>query len=207
MSFEADVRRPGGSVDGQPPSTPTQPTIQIAGWTRVGIFVRALCSKPASALGFVIFVLFLVLAIFGPFIAPYGVNEQIASEAGQPPSARHWFGTDNLGRDVFSRIVLGAREILSLAGFGTVIAVFFGTTLGLAVGYIGGWFDEILMRIFDGLLAMPLLLLALLLLGTLGPSKNSVLLVIIIVYTRLSRGWCAVLCYRCVSVVSSRLRA
>lgn len=182
MSFEADVRRPGG-VDGQSPSTPTQPATQITGWTRVVFFVRALLSKPASALGFAIFVIFFILAIFGPFIAPYGVNEQIASEAGRPPSARHWFGTDNLGRDVFSRIVLGAREILSLAGFGTVIAVCFGTTIGLATGYLGGWFDELLMRVFDGLLAMPLLLLALLLLGTLGPSKNSVLLVIIIVYT------------------------
>ena len=140
-------------------------------------------AKPASALGLVIFVLFLLLAILGPWIAPYGVNEQIAKDAGQPPSMSHWFGTDNLGRDVFSRVILGAREILGLAGLGTMIAVFLGTTIGLATGYLGGWFDEILMRIFDGLLAMPLLLLALLLLGTLGPSKNSVLLVIIIVYT------------------------
>lgn len=183
MSFQADVRRSGGGVDGDSPSTPTQTALEITGWTKVVFFVRALLSKPASALGFAIFVIFFILAIFGPFIAPYGVNEQIASEAGRPPSARHWFGTDNLGRDVFSRIVLGAREILSLAGFGTVIAVCFGTTIGLATGYLGGWFDELLMRVFDGLLAMPLLLLALLLLGTLGPSKNSVLLVIIIVYT------------------------
>ncbi|PWH20190.1 MAG: ABC transporter permease [Anaerolineae bacterium] len=183
MGFEVDVRHTSGSVDGQPPSTPTSTYIQLAGWTKVVLFIRALLSKPASALGLIIFVVFLFLALFGPFLAPYGVNEQIAADAGQPPSAKHWFGTDNLGRDVFSRVVLGAREILSLAGFGTAIAVLFGTTIGLASGYIGGWFDEILMRIFDGLLAMPLLLLALLLLGTLGPSKSSVLLVIIIVYT------------------------
>lgn len=182
MSFEAELRRSSGGVEGQPPSTSTSFS-QITGWKRALVFLRALFAKPASALGFFIFTLFVLLAVFGPLIAPYGINEQIASEAGQPPSPKHWFGTDNLGRDVFSRIVFGAREILSLAGFGTLVAVFFGTTIGLATGYIGGWFDELLMRIFDGLLAMPLLLLALLLLGTLGPSKNSVLLVIIIVYT------------------------
>ncbi len=182
MSFEADLRHSSG-VEGQPPSTPSLPYRQISAWAKAGVFLKALASKPASALGLFIFVLFLMIALFGPFIAPYGMNEQIASEARQPPSAKHWFGTDNLGRDVFSRVILGAREILGLAGFGTLIAVLFGTTIGLATGYLGGWFDEILMRIFDGLLAMPLLLLALLLLGTLGPSKNSVLLVIVIVYT------------------------
>lgn len=183
MSFEAEVRRSSGGVEGQPPSTTASSYVELSGWTKGILFLRALLAKPASALGLIIFILFLFLAIFGPLIAPYGINEQIVSDAGQPPSPKHWFGTDNLGRDVFSRIVFGAREILSLAGFGTLVAVFFGTTIGLATGYLGGWFDEILMRIFDGLLAMPLLLLALLLLGTLGPSKNSVLLVIIIVYT------------------------
>ncbi|MCS7249196.1 MAG: ABC transporter permease [Anaerolineales bacterium] len=183
MGFEAELRHSGGSVEGDRPSTLATSSHPVTGWRKASYFLRALLAKPASALGFIIFTLFLLLALFGPLIAPYGVNEQIAADAGQPPSAKHWFGTDNLGRDVFSRVVLGAREILGLAGLGTAIAVFFGTTIGLATGYLGGWFDEILMRIFDGLLAMPLLLLALLLLGTLGPSKNSVLLVIIIVYT------------------------
>lgn len=183
MSFQTDLRQsfPGG--EGETPSPSTALYSQSSIWQKGGAFLKALLAKPASALGLIIFVLFVLVAILAPWIAPYGVNEQIASEARQPPSAKHWFGTDNLGRDVFSRVLLGAREILSLAGFGTLVAVFFGTTLGLASGYLGGWFDEILMRIFDGLLAMPLLLLALLLLGTLGPSKNSVLLVIIIVYT------------------------
>ncbi|GAB4474079.1 MAG: ABC transporter permease [Anaerolineales bacterium] len=183
MGFEAEYQYSSSGVEGQSPSIPTLKDHQSSLWAKTIAFIKALFTKPASALGLTIFLVFLLLAIFGPFIAPYGVNQQIAAEAGQPPSAKHWFGTDNLGRDVFSRVILGAREILTLAGFGTLIAVFFGTTIGLASGYLGGWFDEILMRIFDGLLAMPLLLLALLLLGTLGPSKNSVLLVIIIVYT------------------------
>lgn len=133
--------------------------------------------------GIAVALFFLFLAVFGPLIAPYGVNEQIFSEARQAPSATHLFGTDRLGRDVFSRVVLGARDILSLAGAGTLLAVASGTSFGLVSGYLGGHVDEIIMRFFDSLLAMPALLLALLLLGTIGPSRNSVLLVILIVYT------------------------
>lgn len=123
------------------------------------------------------------MAVFGSLIAPYGMNEQFYDALRQPPSWSHWFGTDHLGRDVFSRVVLGARDILLLAGVGTLLAVVCGTIFGLISGYFGGMFDEGVMRFFDSLLAMPALLLALLLLGTFGPSRNSVLIVIIIVYT------------------------
>jgi peptide/nickel transport system permease protein len=121
--------------------------------------------------------IFLILALFGPLLAPYEENEQIASDARQPPSTAHWFGTDHLGRDVFSRVVLGAREVLTLAGSGTLLAVIIGTLLGLVSGYRGGLFDEVLMRLFDSLLSLPALLLALLLLGTLGPSRTGILIV------------------------------
>ncbi len=144
---------------------------------------KQLYARPASAIGTTIVILFLLVALLGPFIAPYGENEQIAADARQPPSLTHFFGTDRLGRDVFSRVVLGARDIFALAGLGTLLAVFCGTAFGLVSGYLGGIFDEGLMRFFDSLLAMPALLLALLLLGTVGPSRNSVLIVIIIVYT------------------------
>jgi peptide/nickel transport system permease protein len=127
--------------------------------------------------------LFIVVAALAPLIAPFGLNEQIADDARQSPSAHHLFGTDHLGRDVFSRIVLGAREVLALAGAGSLIAVLLGTTFGLAVGYLGGIIDEVLMRVVDSVLAIPALLLALLLLGTIGPSALSVLIVIIVVYT------------------------
>jgi peptide/nickel transport system permease protein len=127
--------------------------------------------------------LFLLLALIGPIIAPYGENDQIAADARQAPSMTHLFGTDRLGRDVFSRVVLGTRDIFALAGLGTLLAVISGTSLGLLSGYIGGIFDEGLMRFFDSLLAIPALLLALLLLGTVGSSRDSVLVVIVIVYT------------------------
>lgn len=167
-------------------SYPQSPGISSAAPTwgqRFIKFLRGLYARPASALGTSLVLLFLFLALFGPFIAPYGVNEQIYTDALQPPSAAHWFGTDNLGRDVFSRVVLGAREVLVLAGGGTLLAVLAGSALGLLSGYRGGWFDESLMRFFDSLLSIPALLLALLLLGTLGPAQWSVVVVIFVVYT------------------------
>jgi peptide/nickel transport system permease protein len=145
--------------------------------------LRHLYKSPSTAFGLAVVFLFLFLALLGPLIVPYGVNEQIFADARQSPSAAHLFGTDRLGRDVFSRVVLGARDILSLAGAGTLLAVASGTTFGLISGYLGGRLDELIMRFFDSLLAMPALLLALLLLGTIGPSRNSVLLVILVVYT------------------------
>jgi peptide/nickel transport system permease protein len=150
---------------------------------QVWLALRQLARRPAAAFGLVVLILFLLLALFGPLLAPYAANEQIFADARQPPSADHLFGTDRLGRDVFSRVLLGTRDIFALAGFGTLLAVVSGTAVGLLSGYLGGWVDEIIMRFFDSLLAMPALLLALLLLGTIGPSRNSVLLVILIVYT------------------------
>ena len=144
---------------------------------------QQLYSRPTSAIGTTIFIVFLAMAVFGPLIAPYGENQQFPLEARQPPSTSHWFGTDQLGRDVFSRVVLGARDILLLAGLGTLLAVVCGSLVGLFSGYRGGWIDEGSMRLFDSLLAIPALLFALLLLGALGPARNTILIVLVIVYT------------------------
>jgi len=146
-------------------------------------FLRSLYNRPSSAFGTTVVLLFLLLALLGPLITPFSATEQIFQDARQPPSLAHWFGTDRLGRDVFSRVVIGARDIFTLAGLGTVIAVAVGTLIGLLSSYLGGLLEEITFRFFDSLLAMPALLLALLLLGTVGPSRNSVLLVIAIAYT------------------------
>lgn len=165
--------------------TATSPTkIQASGgFGRWWHAFRQLYARPISAVGTSLVLLFLFVALVGPWLAPYEENEQIFTDARQPPSVTHLFGTDRLGRDVFSRVVLGTRDIFALAGVGTLLAVVSGTLFGLLSGYVGGWTDEIVMRFFDSLLAMPALLLALLLLGTVGPSRNSVLIVIVIVYT------------------------
>jgi peptide/nickel transport system permease protein len=151
-----------------------------AGWSRV---TRAIFARPTSAIGALIVLAFALMAVAGPLLAPYEASEQIRGAARQPPSAQHLLGTDRLGRDVFSRVVLGARDIFALAGLGTVVAVALGATIGLAAAYRGGWVDEATFRAFDALLAIPALLLALLLLGAIGPSRWAVLLVIVIVYT------------------------
>jgi peptide/nickel transport system permease protein len=145
--------------------------------------VRELYRRPSSTIGATLFLIFLVIALIGPVVAPYGANDQIIADAREPPSLKHPFGTDNLGRDVFSRVLLGAREVLTLAGSGTLLAVLLGTTFGLISGYQGGWLDEVIMRFFDSLLSLPALLLALLLLGSLGRSRSSILAVIVVVYT------------------------
>ncbi len=151
-----------------------------AGWSRV---TRAIFARPTSAAGALIVLAFALMALAGPLLAPYEASEQIRGAARQPPSLAHLFGTDRLGRDVFSRVVLGARDIFALAGLGTVVAVSVGAAIGLAAAYRGGWTEEVTFRAFDALLAIPALLLALLLLGAIGPSRWAVLLVIVIVYT------------------------
>lgn len=124
-----------------------------------------------------------MVALAGPLLAPYGANEQLYADARQPPSLEHLFGTDHLGRDVFSRVVLGARDIFLLAGSGTLLAVALGSLIGLLASYLGGFTEEVTYRVFDSLLAMPALLFALLLLGTFGPSRINVLIVIVAAYT------------------------
>ncbi|MEX2500850.1 MAG: ABC transporter permease, partial [Trueperaceae bacterium] len=144
--------------------------------------LRRLYARPTSAIGTTLVALFLAMAALGPTVVPYGPTQQILTSRAQAPGPEHWFGTDRLGRDVFSRVVAGSRDILALAGGGTALAVALGTVIGLFAATVGGWWDEVVFRLFDALLAIPALLLALLLLGTLGPSRPAVLWVIVIAY-------------------------
>lgn len=167
-----------GGDDTNGPSRPVP-----AATDHIAAAIRRLYGDVSTGLGTTISLLFLLISLFGPLVAPYGFNQQVVEDARKAPSATHIFGTDHLGRDIFSRVILGAREILLLTGTGTLLAVVAGTSIGLVSGYLGGAVDQIIMRIFDGLLSLPALLLALLLLGTLGPSPISVLLVIAVLYT------------------------
>lgn len=127
----------------------------------------------------VLFVVF--LALFGPFLAPQGMNEQDLSQRLLPPSAQYWFGTDDFGRDIFSRIILGARISIAVGFFSVMLSIIVGTFLGIIAGYYGGWLDTIISRIFDILLAFPSILLAIAIVSILGPSLQNALIAIAII--------------------------
>lgn len=120
--------------------------------------------------------------MFGPLVAPYKYSEQAIPERLLPPSHQHLMGTDQFGRDVLSRVIVGSRDVYLVAGSGTLFAVVIGLTLGLVSGYFGGVVDEIVMRLVDVLLAMPPLLLAMLILFSLGPSRLNVVLIVGFLY-------------------------
>lgn len=142
-----------------------------------------LTRRPLALLGLILVSLFILMAIFGPLIAPYRYDAIIRGAARLPPSPEFPFGTDRLGRDVFSRVLWGAREIITLPLITTTLSVIFGTGLGLLMGYLGGWFDEIVGRALDSLLAIPALVLALVMLGTIGSSPVGIVIVIVLLYT------------------------
>ena len=149
---------------------------------RANITWQRLRRYPATLAGFAIFGFFLLLALIGPLVAPYRYSEQSLQERLLPPSARHPLGTDQFGRDVFSRVIVGSRDVYVVAGSGTFLAILIGSTLGLVSGYFGRVVDEILMRLVDVLLAMPPLLLAMLILFSLGPSRLNVILIVGFLY-------------------------
>ena len=136
-------------------------------------FARSQLRHPQSAAGSVLVAFFLILAMFGPQLAPHPNPNDQSHDVRLPPTldlgalhlGEHPFGTDRLGRDVYSRVILGAGSIFQIAGLGTLISVVLGSALGLFMGYQGGWVDEIIGRIIDALLAIPALLLALVLIG------------------------------------------
>ncbi len=146
------------------------------------LYWRRLLKRPAALVGTVIFCFFLFLAVFGPWIAPYDYEKQSAELRLATPTMSHPFGADQFGRDILSRIVVGTRNIFLLGGFGTAVAVVIGTAIGLFSGYIGGNTDEVVMRLLDVLLSFPSLLLALVLLSTVGPSNINIVFVVAILY-------------------------
>ncbi len=149
---------------------------------RAGLYWRRLRRQPVALAGTVIFVLFVLMAAFGPLAAPYDYASQDAQQRLQPPTLTHPMGTDNFGRDVLSRVLVGARGVFLLGGAGTVLAAVIGTTLGLLAGFAGRIWDEAIMRLLDVLLAFPALLLAMVLLAPTGPSVLNLVLVITVLY-------------------------
>ncbi len=149
--------------------------------TRMGVLrhdLKRIAGSYSFAIGALIVIFWVCCALFGRFVIPYDPFADDMLNSLSPPSAGHWFGTDQLGRDVFSRVIAGARDILTVAPLATLISTVLGTALGLVMGYFGGVIDEILSRIVDAVLALPTVIVALLALTALGTSIVTVLFVI-----------------------------
>lgn len=145
--------------------------------------LRALLANKLAVVGLAILALVVVAALFGSTLAPYGVNAIDVANRLQPPSADHWFGTDELGRDIFSRVLVAARVSLQVGVIAVGLSLAAGVTLGLVAGYYGGKIDDVVMRLMDMLFAFPAILLAIAILAVLGPGITNAMIAIGIVYT------------------------
>ena len=139
-------------------------------------------TSPDMVVGGLFLLVHAMLVIVGPYVTPYPYTEFHMTDTLKAPSWQYWFGTDQFGRDVFSRVVFGARGTLLLSASATALGVGLGVAIGMTVGYRGGKLDEIVMRFMDGLLSFPSLLLAMLIMSSLGSSKLNVVIAIMIVF-------------------------
>jgi peptide/nickel transport system permease protein len=145
-------------------------------------FLRQLTANRLAFVGLVIILLLVLAALLAAWIAPQDPYQQISSEAMQPPSRQHLFGTDNVGRDTLSRVIYGARVSLFVGVTSMILAAGIGIPLGLLAGYFGGWLDTVTMRAMDTLLAFPALLLAIFIVAVLGPSLSNAIFAVGIIY-------------------------
>jgi len=171
------------------PETFSEAPQRISEWRR---FRRVFLSRPPVLFGLIILAILLLAAIFANWFAPYDPNQQYMDEALQQPSAQHFLGTDQFGRDTFSRLIFGSRIAL-IVGFACVlIAALIGVTLGLLAGYFGGLTSMITMRFIDTMMAFPLILLALIIAGVLGGGLKNVIIALSIAtippYARVVNG-------------------
>ena len=138
--------------------------------------MRVFFGRKLAVVGLVLIAFMIITAIFAPWIAPYPVNDIDMAQTLAKPSAEHWLGTDNLGRDVLSRIIYGARTSLIIAFGATAMSVILGEALGLIAAYFGGIVFQIIMRFIDALMAVPMLLIALIMASLLGGGVRNVIL-------------------------------
>ncbi len=154
--------------------------------------LRRFLRERAAVAGLMIVVLFVLAAVAAPLVAPRDPTGVDARSILASPSADHWLGTDNLGRDLLSRLIYGARWTLGTAFLAAILVVSIGVLVGLVAGYLGGLIDDVLMRVVDVLLAFPSLVLALAIVGVLGPSLRNVMIGMVAIwwvdYARVIRG-------------------
>jgi peptide/nickel transport system permease protein len=149
-------------------------------WNSVKELTELVFSSPTAVIGLIIVMLWVLIAIFAPLITTCSPLEQDYKNINKPPSAEHFLGTDNLGRDVWARVAFGARTILSLGPISVFVAFMVGLALGLPAGYYGGWVDELVMRVLDALMAFPTILLYMIIISALGASSFNVVIAIAI---------------------------
>ena len=159
------------------------------------LIVYTLTRSPLSVIGFFLVAVFLIIALIGPLIILYPGDIKGAIHMDQklrPPSSAHPFGTDEVGRDIYSRVIIGTRLSLQIGLIIIFVAMGIGIPLGIIAGYVGGWLNEIIMRVTDVFLSIPGLLLALAIVGALGPGIKNAMLALSIVwwpgYVRLVQG-------------------
>ena len=154
--------------------------------------LRRMVTDPLSAAGLAIVTLFVLAAILAPLLSPHDPNAINATQRLMGPSGEHWLGTDELGRDTFSRLVYGARWSLGTAAVASFVVMVIGVTVGALAGYYGGWLDAVSMRVVDVLFAFPSLILILAIVGTLGPGLRNLMIALIatswVTYARVVRG-------------------
>jgi peptide/nickel transport system permease protein len=147
--------------------------------------IKRLLRRPTFVVGAVILLFWIVCAIFGHQIAPDNPLAQNLLGNNTAPAGSHWFGTDTLGRDVLSRVIVGARNILIVAPLATILGTVAGTVLGLIMGYLGGVFDLLVSRVVEAVLALPSVIIAFLFVVAIGPSNGTLILVVGLVFTPL----------------------
>lgn len=145
--------------------------------------MRMLLRSRGAVIGLAIILFWILSGLFGIHLVPYDPFEGDILDALVAPSSAHWFGTDQLGRDVFSRVIIGARDILTVAPLATLLGTALGSLLGLVTGYFRGVVDGVISRFIEAVLALPLLILAMLTLVALGPSNLTVILAIGLSFT------------------------
>ncbi len=143
----------------------------------VTLLIRFVKEKPLGTVGAVITLILLIIGIFANFIAPYGMNGVAAGPYLVPPSAKFLLGTDNLGRDILSRMIFGARISVIVGLAGTTICVILSTVIGILCGYIGGAFDMIVQRVVDAWMCIPSLILMMILISVVNPSMWHLIIV------------------------------
>lgn len=157
-------------------TTSMEPVKPKSAFIRLQDVVLAMVSRPSGLAGLVLVSFHVVLAIVSPAIAPYDFRELSAQMILNAPSSEHWFGTDNLGRDVFTRTMLGGRQALVVTTVSTVLAIAWGGLLGVLLGLVGGRLDELVMRFVDAFLSMPWILVLLLIVVMVGSGPGVLIL-------------------------------